>query len=80
MDVVLQGDRQAMHEGGPWGDGVGVKDLALVLLGNLDALLLELYAQLFFLSLLQSRRLVLHNCSELFTQWQVFLWPIIATR
>ena len=52
MHVVLQGDGQPVHEGGAWRDGVAVKDLAALLLGNEDALLRKLSAQTLLLSFL----------------------------
>lgn len=53
VHVVLQGDGQAVHEGGAGGDGVGVKYLAALFLGDVDALLEELLAQPLLLFLLQ---------------------------
>ena len=52
MDVVLQGNGEAVHEGGAGRDGVAVKHIRFVLDRNLDALLGELLTQLLFLLLL----------------------------
>jgi len=54
VDVVLQGNRQPVHEGGSRCDGVAVKHIRLFLNGNLDALLCKLLSQpLLFLFLCQ---------------------------
>jgi len=45
VDVVLQGNRQPVHEGGSRCDGVAVKHVRLFLDRNLDALLCKLLSQ-----------------------------------
>ena len=52
VDVVLQGNGEAVHEGRAGRDGVAVKDIRLVLHWNLDALLGKLLTQLLLLFLL----------------------------
>ena len=45
MDIVLQGNRQPVHEGGPRCDGVAVKHIRLLFDRNRDALLCKLLSQ-----------------------------------
>jgi len=45
VDIVLQGNRQPVHEGGSRCDGVAVEHIRLFLDRNLDALLCELLSQ-----------------------------------
>ena len=60
MDVVLQGNRQPVHEGGSRGDGVAVEHIRLFFDRNLDALLCELLSQpLLLLFLCQYTSLVI---------------------
>lgn len=56
VHIVLQRDRQPVHEGRSGGDGVAVKYLAALLLGNQDALLGKLLTQPLLLSFLQKVR------------------------
>ena len=60
MDVVLQGNRQPVHEGGSRCDGVAIEHIRLFFDRNLDALLCKLLSQpLLLLFLCQYTSLVI---------------------
>lgn len=54
VHIVLQGNGQAVHEGGAGGDGVAVPHMRRVLFGDVNALLPELLPQALLLTPLRT--------------------------